>query len=363
MRSNRLVPLALVAGLALACAKRETRSTAPEPRPEPAADEHPALLAVASVMASVRSRISLAAPAWELQPLCFGRRLLARLATAGVEVYSLPEGASVMAQPLEGARGVVELAGGSVVAVGLERALRIDPGAKAPVRLPPVPWLPGTVLLPERRDSGLLWAVQRAGRSFLRQRLDLDPTRSFDKEITLEGYDGGPVAALRDGALLYRSTDGVRRALPEGRSHPFRTTLEPWRLLPARRLDQAWAIASDGQVELWQLASRLMVVKRFAAGAPPFSAAASSDFLALVVVDEPGNAERRFRLLVFDNDGKLVLEHALPAGPLESGEDWTEVAVRDRHVALSDTEPFVAVGGPESLELFRLPAGERVLSR
>ena len=363
MRLRLLVPLAFLAGLALGCAKREPAKATPAPRPEPTEEEHPARAAVASVMASVRARVSLAAPAWELQPLCFGRRLFVRLGNANVEVYSLPDAASVMEKPLDGARGVVELAGGSVVAVGLERALRIDPGAKVPVRLPPVPWLPGTLLLPERRDSGMLWAVQAGGRSFLRQRLDLDPTRSFDKAITLEGYDGGSVAALRDGALLYRSTDGVRRALPESRPHAFRTQLEPWRLLPGRRLDQAWAIAPDGQVELWQLADRLTVVQHFAAGAAPFSAAASSDFLALVVVDEPGNAERRFRLLAFDNEGALVLEHALPPGPAESGEDWTEVAVRDRHVALSDTEPFVAVGGPGSFEVLKLPGGEHVLSR
>jgi hypothetical protein len=162
--------------------------------------------------------------------------------------------------------------------------------------------------------------------------------------------------------FLYRSTDGVRRALPEGRPQPFAPDFRPWRLLPGRRVDEAWAVAEDGRVELWQLGERLLVKARFTAGAAPFSAAASSDYLALVLVDETA-AERRFRLRVFQNDGTPILERVLPPGPPETGEDWTEVAVRDRHVALSETEPLVAVGGPGALQVFRLPAGDQVLTR
>jgi hypothetical protein len=216
--------------------------------------------------------------------------------------------------------------------------------------------------LPERRDSNFLWAVARAGKNFLRQRLTLDPSRAFDEEITLEGYDGGPVTALRDGAFFFRASDGVRRALPEGHPQPFTPDFTPWRLLPARRVDEAWAVAEDGRIERFQLAERLLVKASFTAGAAPFSAAASSDYLAVVVIDE-GNAERHFRLRVFREDGDVAFEHELPPGPPETGDDWTEVAVRDRYVALSETEPLVAVGGPGALEVFRLPGGETVLTR
>jgi hypothetical protein len=343
----------------------ERRPAPPHPAfsAAPAADEPPTARAIASVLASVRARISLAAPAWQLQPLSFGRHLLVRLGKDQLEVIALPELATTMEKRLDGARGVVEIAGGSVVAVGANVALRIDPGAKSPVRLPPVPWLPGTVLLPERRDSNLLWAVESVGKNFVRQRLALDPTRAFDKTITPEGYDGGPVTVLRDGALLFRSEDGVRRGLAESRPRPFKPDLVPWRLLPGPRVDEAWAVAEDGRVELWQFGERLLVKAGFTAGAAPFDAAASADYLALVVVEEPGNAERRFRLRVFQNDGTLALDRELAPGPPETGDDWTELAVRDRHVALSETEPLVAVGGPGALEVFQLPGGERVATR
>ena len=151
--------------------------------------------------------------------------------------------------------------------------------------------------------------------------------------------------------------------MPEGRSVVFKSELVPWRLLPGRRVDQAWVVAEDGTVELWQLGDRIAVQLRFAAGAAPFAAAASAQYLALVVVDEPAGSQRAFRLLVYDNEAGRVLERVLPPGEPEIGEGWEAIAVRDRHVALADAEPFVAVGGPGSLEVFRLPDGERLLSR
>lgn len=363
MRAAAACRFVAAALLSLAC-QRAPRPDRPAPAPSVApSDEDPGARAVASVLASVHEKISLAAPEWQLQPLAFGRHLLVHVEKDRVEVLATPELTTNMEARLDGARAVVAVAGGSVVAVGADAALRLDAGAKAPVRLPPIAWFPGTLLLPERRDSNLVWALHAGGKSSVRQRLALDPTRSFDKEITLEGYAGGAIASLRNGAFLFAAAGGVRSGLPENRPRSFATEFPPWRLLPARRVDEAWAVAADGRVELWQLGDRLLVKRSFSAGAAPFDADANLDYLALVVVDEPGDAERRFRLLLFDNDGQRVLEHALPPGEPESGNDWAEAAVRDRHVALSESEPLVAVGGPGALEVLRLPGGERLLFR
>jgi hypothetical protein len=308
----------------------------------------------------VHARLSLAAPAWQLQPLAFGQHLLGVLRSERVHVYSLPDAALLVDEPLVAPRAIVAIAGGSLVASARKAALRFDPGAKRAVRLPPIPSLPSTLLLPERRDSSFVWALETRGGVLLRQRLVLDPTRSFDQNVTLEGYEGGAIAVMRDGAMLYRAPGGVRRALPESRSRLLATRFDAWRLLPGRRVDQVWAIAPDGSVELWFVGDRLVVQKRFAAGAPPYDAAANSDYLALVVLDEPGNARRRFRLLVFTNEGERVLERELEPGAPEVGEDWAVRAGENRHVALSEDEPLLAVGGPGSLALFRLPSGELV---
>jgi hypothetical protein len=319
--------------------------------------------AVGSVLANVRARISLAAPAWQLQPLALGERVLAVLGREQVRAFSLPDGALLFEQPLATPRGAVALPGGSLVVAGGDRALRIDPGAKRGVRLPPLPWLPGTLLLPERRDSQFVWSVQTGGRLFVRQRLDLDPARALDQVFTPEGYEGGPVTVLRDGAFFYAAHGGVRRALSASQPRAFTSSFDLFRLLPGRRVDQAWAVGRDGSVELWLIGDRLRVERRVAAGAAPFDAAANERYLALVVVDEPGNAPRSFRLVVFDNDGERVLERVLPPGPPETGEDWALQAVENRHVALGDGQPFVAVGGPGSVEVLELPSGRRVLER
>jgi hypothetical protein len=349
-------------GLALACDRSPERELPPPPSATASAGELRAR-AVESVLRDVRSRLSLAAPEWRAQPLAFGRRLLVRLAPDRAEVFTLPDLKLAYERALPGAVAVGELAGGSLVATGASAALRFDPGAKSAVTLAPVVWVPGTELVPERREPGILWAAQRGNRVLARHRvLDANAGAPGEQDlISPPGYEGGPLTVLRDGALLYRSNDGVRRGLPGGRSERYRAELVPWRLLPARRIDQAWAVAADGAVELWQITDRLVVVQRFSLGAPPFDVAASSEHLAAVVVDE--GAERRFRLLVFASDGGRRLERPLPAGPPPSGENWAELAVRDRYVALSESEPLVAVGGPGSLRVFRLSDGTTALER
>jgi hypothetical protein len=360
----RFLPSLALLGVALACERSPGRELPPPPSAAPSAEELRAR-AVASVLRDVRSGLSLAAPEWRSQPLAFGRRLLVRLAPDRAEVFALPELKLAYEAPLPGAVAVGELAGGTLVAAGTGAALRFDPGAKAAVTVPPLVWVPGTELVPERRYPNLLWAVQRGNRMLARQRLPAasGAPPSDQDLISPAGYEGGALTVLRDGALLYRSNDGVRRGLPGGRSVPYRPELVPWRLLPGRRIDQAWAVAADGAAELWQITDRLVVVSRLALGAAPFDVAASEEQLAAVVIDEGKGTPRRFRLLVYANDGTRVLERALPDGPPPSGENWAELAVRDRYVALSESEPLVAVGGPGSLQVFRLPDGATALQR
>jgi hypothetical protein len=327
-------------------------------------EELRAELAVAEALASVRSRLPLAAPGWELQPLATGRRLLVRLTVDKLQAFSTPDMKLAFEKPLDAPRATVAIAGGSVVAVGRLESFRVDPGAKEPVVLPPLVYTPGTLLLPERRDSTVLWSAERSTRSLFKQPLVTGPKALRGEPATLEGYDGGPVTMLRDGAVLYRASDGVRRGMPGWRSRPLKGAgLTPWRLVPGRRIDQAWAVAADGSVEHWQLTDRVQVQKRFALGAPPFDVASSETYLAAVVVEEGGSRPRRFLLRVFDENGERVLERILPPDPPARGEKWAEKAVEDRHVVLGDPEPVVAVGGKGALRVWGLPAGNVLLER
>lgn len=350
--------------LVLAACQREPIAPRPDAAPSAAPGGiSPGAAVVASVVASVRSReLRLGAPAWQLQPLAFGRGLFVRLLGDRVEAFAVPKGERLFEHPLEGPRGTVEIAGGSVVVVAAGEALRIDPGAKLPVRLPPVPFLPGTVLVPDRKDSQSLWSVHGSGRILARQTLDISGKRALGVVPLLE-YDGGPVTATRDGALLYRGEGGVRRSLSGGRPTRLRTDLVPWRLLPGRRVDQAWAVAEDGSVELWQIGVRIFVLARYALGAAPFDVAASSQYFAAVVVEEGAGASRRFRLIVLSEKGEQVLKQDLGTDSPAEGERWAALSGQDRHVALGDPEPLVAVGGPGGVRVLALPSGEPVFAR
>jgi len=343
---------------------------APEPRqdpvPEPSATADPEELrqrAVASALSSVRSRLPLAAPEWRLQPLATGRHLLVRSKDDTIEAYDTANFKLAFEKALDGTRGTVELAGGSVAVVGKSETLRIDPGANKPVLLPPIVFMPGTELLPERRDASTLLILERTTRSLLKQPLAGGADAGRGESLPLDEYDGGPITVMRDGALLYRGSGGVRRALPGGRPRSLACELVPWRLLPGRRVDQVWAVAKDGSVELWQVGDRLVIQAKFALGAAPFDAAASTKYFAAVTIDEGSGKPRLFHLRVFTNEGERVLVEELPGGPAEEGEGWAALAVRDRHLVLGETEPFVAVGGAGALRVLRLPEGTVLLPR
>jgi hypothetical protein len=352
--------LVLSVGVLVGCRKPDSEQRALPPPPLPSTSAAVAAV-VGSVLADVRSRLSVAAPAWQLQPLAFGSRLFVRLQQDGAQVYSVPELKLLYEQKLSGPRGVVALPGGSVLVVGDVAAYRVDPGARRAVELAPVPWVPGTVLLPERRDPGTVWGVQRGGRLFVQQKLVKKGDTGASEPISLDGYEGGAVAALRDAAFLFRSTAGVSRSMPRGRPLAYATPFDAWRILPAPRVDQAWLVGADGSVERVQLADRLSVVQKLSLGAAPIDVTSNRDYLAAVVVDEPKGTERRFRLVVHTNEGAPVLDRPLPPGPAATGENWSEATVRDRHVALSESEPLVAVGGSGALEILKLPGGEKVL--
>lgn len=366
-RHGRALVRALAAASLALGACEKTPPPAPDPAPAASSEEDVraarAQAAVAEALASVRSRLSLAAPEWELQPLATGRRLLVRLTSDKLEAYALPEAKLTFEKPLDGPRAAAAIAGGSVVAVGRLESFRVDPGAKEPVRVPPLVYTPGALLLPERRDSSVLYNLDRSARALLKQPLAPGAKVLRGEQLSLEGYDGGPIAMMRDGAALFRAQGGVRRAMPGSRPVSLKgSALVPWRLLPGRRIDQAWAVAADGSVEHWQLTDRVHVLRRLSLGAPPFDVAASEAYLAAVVVEE-GKGPRRFRLRVFDEQGKQLLERELSPDPPPRGDKWAVKAVADRHVVLGDPEPIVAVGGPSALQIWALPSGDSLLAR
>jgi hypothetical protein len=363
VRRRSLAALAILA--VLGCDREPPRALPAGPSPSQVASARQAIVTklVASALSEVRARkLELVPPEWEDRRVAFGRRLLVRLGSSRLEAFAVPSMTPLFSEALEGPRGLVELPGGSVLAIDVDAALRIDPDAKTPVRLPRISATPGVVFLPERRNSAQVWAVHRSGGIAARHELALDRKLSLLDTITLEGYDGGPIAAMKNGELLFRSADGVRITVPEGRPRSARADIRPWRLLPARRVDQAFAVSAEGEVRLWQLGEGLLVRRRLELGSRPISAASSGDVLAVVTVKE-APAGRAFELRVIGPEGETLLSLPLgaPAEPL--GEDWAAKLVAEHDVSISESDGLVAVGGPSRLRVFSLRDGKSVFDR
>jgi hypothetical protein len=314
---------------------------------------------LSSSLSDIRDRrLSLGAPAWRTQRLAIGKGRLVWLGKADYLSLALPgfEGAT---HPLERPRATLEVPGGSIVIVSERRTLRLDPGAKEATVLARTPFLPGSELVPELRNSKKFWVRQRATHALVRYELALGEHLLLPNEgvIELPENAGGAFTTLRDGSWIYATSEGLEARVPEGKARRFalEAAERPWRLLPGPRIDEVWAITPDGRVRLYRVLDRLYRVLELENGQVPFDAAASEGRLALLGVVE-GKGRREFGLKVFDKSGKLELYLELGGDRAAPSEDWA-ARVLDREVALHDEPPLVAVSDPEGLRVFEVGTG------
>jgi hypothetical protein len=260
-------------------------------------------------------------------------------------------------QPLEGPRAALEVPGGSIVIVAERRTLRLDPGAKEATVLARTPFLPGSELVPELRDSKKFWVRQRTTRALVRYELALGEHLLLPNEgvVALPENAEGAFTTLRDGSFIYATAEGLEVRLPEGKARRFALEAEyrPWRLLPGPRIDEVWAITPRGGVRLYRVLDRLYRVLEFENGRAPFDAAASEHRLAVLGVVE-GKEQREFGLKVFDKSGELELAHEVGADRATSSDDWA-ARVLEREVVVHDEPPLVALSDPAGLRVFEVP--------
>lgn len=354
----------LVVG-AIALIRAMERRGAPEERPAslPASDAG-VPVALASSIAEIRDKkLKLGAPAWKSQRLAIGTAGLVWLNKDRYLWLALP-GFQAETQPLEGARAALELPGGSIVIVAERRTLRLDPGAKEPVEFARTPFLPGSELVPEGRDSKLFWVRQRATGVLVRYELALGEHRLLPHEglVELPHTARGAFSTMRDGSWIYALEGALEVQLPRGRPRRFALEPEraPWRLLPGPRVDEVWAITPSGEVTLYRVLDRLYRVLELETGEAPFDAAVSSERLGVLSAKE-GEGERKFRLRVFNKSGQAELDLELGADRATPDENWA-ARVLDREIALSDAPPLVALSDPAGLRVFELGSGKLAYS-
>ena len=319
---------------------------------------------LSSSLSEIRDRkLSLGAPAWRTQRLALGKGRLVWLGKADYLSLALP-GFAAETHPLEGPRAALVVPGGSIVIVAERRTLRLDPGAKEPTLLARTPFLPGSELVPELRDSKRFWVRQRATGSLVRYELALGEHLLLPNEgmVELPENAEGAFTTLREGSWIYATDQGLEVRLPGGKARRFALDAahRPWRLLPGPRVDEVWAITPKGGVRLYRVLDRLYQVLELELGRVPFDAAASEQRLAVLGVVE-GKGRREFGLTVFDKSGKVELDRELGADRAAPSEDWA-ARVLEREVALRDEPPLVALSDPAGLRVFELETGRLAYS-
>jgi len=330
----------------------------------PSARRRPA--AVASALAAIRERLPLAAPAPRLRHLAFGSGFLLQLREAEARLVNSNDGSVIANVALAGPRAALGLPGGSVLACASDASYRFDPGQRTAHRGTRVSLLPNSLLEPSRESQEFLWVIEPSLGNAVRYAF---ATKEFGVEATrtLPGYDGKALTTLLDGAFLYTSSQGLVRtlasrttslALPSGVGRI-------WRLLPADRVDRAWAVTDSGEAILLELGARARVVRRFqtSSDGAPFDVAAVPGTLAMVSVHEAVREPRSFVLNTYSATGTRIKSYILAGVRADdASEDWAKRVSIDREVAITTHPPRVAVGGPTELRLFDLASGDEIVA-
>jgi hypothetical protein len=173
-------------------------------------------------------------------------------------------------------------------------------------------------------------------------------------------FDGRVFSVLKDASLLYTTAKSWQRSFSARRHVALRGVKAEGvvRALPAKRLDHVWLLMHDGTLVLTQLGATLAEVERVTGGALPFDAASNDEGLAVLELEQAPPRPRRWRLVVYTHDGERRFHADIPDESAPgTTDDWVAAVTRNKNVAVSRHEPWVAVGGPSWLRVWNMKDG------
>jgi hypothetical protein len=293
--------------------------------------------------------------------LAFGRGALGQLTEEELRVLDSSSGELRLRQPLEGARLVVPLVDGTLLAVGAKSMLRVDPQTKKLTHLGKPVLLPAAELYPDAVAADRVWVFDVLKGSDGRSRpmlnsIALEPPRLGillpERSVELEQPPGGLLGRTREGVFLYLGESGAERFAPGGArlSKPAFPSLPRvvW-VLPARRLDQCF-LFERGRVLRAVVSPSFKQLAAVELAGTLLTAAVGDEgrLLAAVVVTGAGP---RFELQLFDEDLAQLARVALPSEEPTGGKDWVKVVTENQGLAVAPREGRLAVGGPGRLQV------------
>jgi hypothetical protein len=287
--------------------------------------------------------------------------VLGQLTASELRVLDAETGALSFAVPVAGPRLLVSLADGTLLAVGAQGMLRVDPSNKKATPLGRPVLLPGAQLLADAVSPDRVWVFDvLSGGQAARARptlasVVLDPTATGvllpERLVELELPAGGVLGRTREGVWLYASGRGAERFGPGGARLPKLALPELgellW-LLPARRLDQCFAVERRRVFRALVTPSFRQLGESAELAGTPLTAAVGDEgrLLAVVVVTGEGP---RFELQLFDAELAVLGRVPLPSDPPTGGPDWVKVVTQNQGVAAAPGAGRLAVGGPDRL--------------
>ena len=342
------------------------RSAAPRVRPERGEAEAASRVppAVAQTLRAVREqRLEIAPPTVPLQRLAFGAGRLVQARDSSVAFLDTKRGDLVAETDIGAVRAVAHGSDGALFAVGAKSGIRLEARAAKPRPFPRATFFPGCQLFGDLEEPSYFYLFYSGEGQLYRYPFDVD-AGALLPITTPSPLDGciGALTLLRDGVFVCRTAKGLGRKAARGKRSDFPWAAgfpEPFRLLPAKRLDELFAVSTAGEVVHFRLAAGLPELGRFRLPSAPYAAAANGEALAFVLVAAPipGQA-RRWSVLVTDFDGQSRFRAELAAPSASADDDWLAALVEDKNLAISSFGSLVAVGGSVRLKVWDYAQGE-----
>ena len=376
MSGSAVRQLLLVLVLSVACEeKQDRRLEEPPPRtvssaPDLAAadasyDASPSNSAVAAVR---EQQLDLPPRDGPAQRIAFGSGRVAQLGQNELVVRKTGTFEPVLKLPVRDPRAVADLADGSLLAADADALYHLERDAKTVKRYPRVVFLPGSLLLPDRKQATNIWILQTLNPSLYHHVLEASdsPLLPFGDVFELGPMVRGGFVAMKDGSFLYASERELSRVFPKGKPSRFKlpergATVQ--RLLTTRRIDQAWCVWSNGSIELFQVAPQFASIRSWQLPSNPFDVASNDRYVAVLRWERDAQRARRWTLVLLDEKGEKLHSIEVPGAPAPGhGNDWVQAVTRNKTLALSTREPVVAVGGVTTLQVFGTESGKPIFS-
>ena len=362
-RASRRTPLQTPSSTASSLAGEVSTE---KPRSTKAAPLAPA---VVQTLRSLREqRLEIAAPAAQSALLSFGTGRLLQASVDKATFRDNEQGDVITEASIGAVRAVAHGSDGSLFAVGASGGARLEPRAKVAKHFPRVPFLLGSLLLPDLEQPSHFFVYYPEDSQLFWYPFESEPAKisPIEASFQLAGCFE-PIAQLRDGAIVCRTKAGFLRQAPRGTRREFtfpESEDPPVRLLSGMRLDEFFAVSKAGEVIHLRLADGLAVLGRFRLPAPAYAATANTQALAFVLVSNPQSGQpRRWSLLVTDLDGHSRFEKELPVTSPSADEDWLPAVVEDKNLAISPFEPLVAVGGAKRVTVWDYAQARELFTR